>query len=101
MSLGWTASDMQKLVLMVWKSVPMGRFGLPNMGLDVCWGREDKGLVAALQVDAQYVTNIAFGPNGLAAMTGAKDNRFAPFPGATWVFPAQGLTDAVLTEDEK
>ena len=56
--------------------------------------RPGEGLVAALQVDAQYVTNIAFGPNGLAAMTGAKDNRYAPFPGATWVFEAQALIDA-------
>ncbi|MEM7061079.1 MAG: SMP-30/gluconolactonase/LRE family protein [Pseudomonadota bacterium] len=63
--------------------------------------RAGKGLVAALQVDAQFVTNIAFGPNGLAAMTGAKDNRYAPFPGATWVFPAQGLTDAVLKGEDK
>lgn len=61
--------------------------------------QQGKGLVAALQVDAQFVTNIAFGPNGLAAMTGAKDNRYAPFPGATWVFPAEALTNAVITED--
>lgn len=56
----------------------------------------EKGLVAALVVNAPYITNIAFGPNGLAAMTGAKDNRVAPFPGATWVFPAQALADAIV-----
>ena len=54
----------------------------------------DRGLVAALGVDAEYVTNIAFSPDGLAAMTGAKDNRNAPFPGATWVFQAKHLSDA-------
>lgn len=55
-----------------------------------------KGLVAALVVDAPYITNIAFGPDGLAAMTGAKNNRVAPFPGATWVFPARALADAII-----
>lgn len=54
----------------------------------------ERGLVAAFEVDAKYVTNIAFGPDGLAALTGAKDNRHAPFPGATWVFDAKPLIDA-------
>ena len=53
-----------------------------------------RGLVAALQVDPQYVTNIAFGPDGLAALTGAEDNANPPFPGAIWVFEAQHLTNA-------
>ncbi|MEM9138869.1 MAG: hypothetical protein AAGB15_03485, partial [Pseudomonadota bacterium] len=60
--------------------------------------RQDRGLVAAFEVDAQYVTNIAFGPDGLAAMTGAKDNRYAPFPGATWVFDARQLTASAPEE---
>lgn len=57
--------------------------------------RSDRGLVAALQVDMKYVTNIAFGPNGLAAMTGAYENAAPPFRGVTRVFPAQALLDAV------
>ena len=58
--------------------------------------RADRGLVAALVVDAPYITNIAFGPRGLVAITGSKDNRTPPFPGVTWVFPAQALADAIV-----
>ena len=53
-----------------------------------------RGLVAALQVDPQFVTNIAFGPEGRAALTGAEDNINPPFPGAVWVFDALHLTEA-------
>ena len=55
----------------------------------------ERGLVAALTVDAQFVTNVAFGADGQAAMTGAKDNRVRPYPGAVWVFDAKVLSDAV------
>jgi len=54
--------------------------------------RQDMGLVAAMVVDAPFVTNIAFGPGGLAALTGAKDNRVFPYPGAVWVFKADILS---------
>ena len=54
----------------------------------------ERGLVAALQVDPQFVTNIAFGPDGKAALTGAEDNVNPPFPGAVWVFDASHLTEA-------
>jgi sugar lactone lactonase YvrE len=57
--------------------------------------RPEEGLVAALQVDMKYVTNIAFGPNGLAAMTGAYENAAPPYRGVTRVFPAQALLDTV------
>ena len=54
----------------------------------------ERGLVAALEVDPQFVTNIAFGPDGKAALTGAEDNANPPFPGAVWVFDAVYLTNA-------
>ena len=55
--------------------------------------RPDEGLVAAMSVDAQFITNIAFGPHGLAAITAPKDNRTPPYPGIIWVFE-----DKVLDE---
>lgn len=57
--------------------------------------RPDFGLVAATQVDTKFVTNIAFGPDGLAAMTGAYQNDEAPYRGAMWVFPSEALTGLV------
>lgn len=56
--------------------------------------QDERGLVAALQVDPDYVTNIAFGPNGLAAMTGAFQNDRPPYRGAIWVFDASDLSAA-------
>lgn len=60
--------------------------------------RDGRGLVAALQVDTDFVTNIAFSSGGLAAMTGAYQNDRPPYRGATWVFDAQGLSDAARAE---
>lgn len=56
--------------------------------------RAERGLVAALQVDTDFVTNIAFGPESQAALTGAYQNDRSPYRGATWVFDAQSLSDA-------
>ena len=53
--------------------------------------RPERGLVAAVAVPAPYVTNIAFGPDGLAAVTGSFVNDRPPLPGATWVLPAGRL----------
>ncbi len=50
--------------------------------------RAGRGLVAAIPVPAPYVTNIAFGPGGLAAVTGSFVNDRPPLPGAVWVLPA-------------
>jgi sugar lactone lactonase YvrE len=50
-----------------------------------------RGLVAAVAVPAPYVTSIAFGPDGLAAVTGAFVNDRAPLPGGIWVLPAGRL----------
>jgi len=55
--------------------------------------RPGEGLVAALTVDAQFVTNIAFGPGRLVALTGPKENR-GEGRGAVWVFESRVLTEA-------
>lgn len=56
--------------------------------------RADRGLVAALEVDAPYITNIAFGPDGNAVITGAYTNTDIRNRGGIWYFPAQLLIDA-------
>lgn len=59
--------------------------------------RPGKGLVAAAVVDAPFVTNVAFGPGGLAAITGATEIYVPPFPGGVWIFEAK-LLDAMRTD---
>ncbi len=54
--------------------------------------RPDRGLVATVPVPAPYVTNIAFGADGLAAVTGSFVNDRPPLPGSTWVLPAARLS---------
>jgi len=54
--------------------------------------RAGEGLVATLAVPAPFVTNIAFGPEGLAAITAPIVNDRPPFPGRVWVVPADRLT---------
>lgn len=56
--------------------------------------RDEKGLVAALEVDPVFVTNIAFGPNGLVALTGTNDNRSGSRKGGIWTFEARQLERA-------
>lgn len=56
--------------------------------------REDRGLVAALEVDAPYITNMAFGPDGNAVITGSYTNHEPRNRGGIWFFPARFLTDA-------
>jgi sugar lactone lactonase YvrE len=51
----------------------------------------DRGLVAAVPVPAPYVTNVAFGPDGLVAVTGSFVNQPPTLPGSTWVLPADRL----------
>jgi gluconolactonase len=53
--------------------------------------RPERGLVATVPVPAPYVTNIAFGPGGQAAVTGSFVNDRPPLPGAVWVLPAARL----------
>ena len=53
--------------------------------------RPGQGLVAAVPVPAPYVTSIAFGPGGLAAVTGAFVNDRQPLAGGIWVLPADRL----------
>ena len=55
--------------------------------------RPGRGLVAAVAVPASYVTNIAFGPGGLAAVTGSFVNDRPPLPGGTWLLPADRLVE--------
>jgi sugar lactone lactonase YvrE len=50
-----------------------------------------RGLVAAVPVSTPYVTSIAFGPGGLAAVTGVSVNDRPPLPGSIWVLPADRL----------
>jgi gluconolactonase len=52
---------------------------------------DGRGLVAAVPVPAPYVTSIAFGPGGLAAVTGVHVNDRPPLPGGIWVLPAEEL----------
>ncbi|MFK7945402.1 MAG: SMP-30/gluconolactonase/LRE family protein [Paracoccaceae bacterium] len=54
----------------------------------------ERGLVAALEVDAPYVTNIAFGGKGQAVITGSYTNHEPHNRGGIWLFDAQILTDA-------
>ncbi len=60
------------------------------------WDME-KGLVAATNTDAQFITNIAFGPDGLAAVTAPKNNTTPPFPGVVWIFKQDTLR-ALITK---
>lgn len=53
--------------------------------------RKDRGLVAATATGAQFITNIAFGPDGQVAVTAPKDNTTPPFPGIVWLFPIADL----------
>lgn len=50
-------------------------------------------LLASVRVPAPYVTNIAFGPGGLVAVTGSFINDRPPLPGAVWVLPAAELAN--------
>ncbi len=51
----------------------------------------ERGLVESVAVPAPYVTNVAFGPDGLAAVVGSFINDRPPLPGAVWVLPAAEL----------
>lgn len=51
----------------------------------------EKGLVAATATDAQFITNIAFGPDGMVAVTAPKNNSDPPFPGIIWIFRIETL----------
>ena len=51
----------------------------------------DKGLIAATATDAQFITNIAFGPGGLVAVTAPKNNTQPPYPGVIWIFKVADL----------
>lgn len=53
--------------------------------------RPASGLVAAVPVPTPYVTSIAFGPGGVAAVTGSFVNDRPPLPGSTWVIQADRL----------
>ena len=52
-----------------------------------------RGLLAAVPVPAPYVTSVAFGPHGLAAVTGVSVNDRPRLPGSIWVLPAERLTE--------
>ena len=53
--------------------------------------RADRGLVRALPTAARFVTNIAFGPDGQAAVTAPFVNDSPPYPGGIWVLPYSDL----------
>ena len=55
--------------------------------------REGEGLVGDIVLPAPFVTNIAFGPDGQAAITASFVNDRPPYAGAVWVVPAGALTD--------
>lgn len=60
--------------------------------------REDHGLVAALEVDAPYITNIAFSSEGQAVITGAYTNHEPRNRGGIWLFDSQVLVDAARSD---
>lgn len=51
----------------------------------------DRGLVSVATTDAQFITNIAFGPDGLVAVTAPMENARPPFPGIISVFKIDRL----------
>lgn len=53
--------------------------------------RPGEGLVGDAVLPAPYLTNVAFGPDGQAAITGSFVND-RPYPGTVWVVPAAVLT---------
>lgn len=55
--------------------------------------RAGEGLVATVEVPEPFVTSIAFGPGGMAAVTSVAVNDRAPFPGTVRVLPAARLTE--------
>ncbi len=57
---------------------------------------EGRGLVAVVEVPAQFVTNIAFGPAGLVAITGAFENTRRPNNGAVWLTTLDALMQGRL-----
>lgn len=71
---------------------PDGRLWVAEYGAGrlLVW-EPGRGLVQRVAVAAPYVTNIAFGPRGLAAVTGSFVNDRPPLPGAVWVLPAGDL----------
>ena len=65
---------------------PDGTLWLAEYGARRLLGwQPERGLVAALQVDTQFVTGIAFGPDGWAAMTGVYHQPFPHGKGAVWL----------------
>lgn len=54
--------------------------------------RDGKGLVATVRVPEKFITNIAFGPDGMAAITGSTINDRPPFPGKLRLLPIDRLT---------
>ena len=53
-----------------------------------------RGLVAALEVDAPFLTNIAFGGDGQAVLTGSYSNHEPRNRGGIWLFDASVLSEA-------
>ena len=54
----------------------------------------ERGLVAALEVDAPYITNIAFSGDGKAVITGSYTNHEPTNRGGIWLFEAHFLSEA-------
>lgn len=54
----------------------------------------ERGLVAALEVDAPYITNIAFSGTGQAVITGSYTNHEPTNRGGIWLFDAEFLAEA-------
>lgn len=74
---------------------PDGTLWIADYGTKRLLGwQEDRGLVAALEVDAPYITNIAFSLDGKAVITGAYTNHEPRNRGGIWLFDAQILVDA-------
>jgi sugar lactone lactonase YvrE len=78
---------------------PDGRLWVAEYGAGrlLVW-EPGRGLVESVAVPAPYVTNIAFGPDGLAAVTGSFVNDRPPLPGAVWVLPAGELAAGRLPQ---
>lgn len=72
---------------------PNGDFYIPLYGEGRILRLSPRGvLVDTLETPGQYVTNIAFGPEGQVATTATFENLTPPFPGEVRFFPLTRLT---------
>ena len=78
---------------------PDGHLWVAEYGTKRLLGFDAGGkLVAALEVDAPYITNIAFSKDGQAVITGSYTNHEPRNRGGIWLFDSSFLSDAVQAD---